>query len=161
MLSQKTKYALKALVSLAGDRDGRTVVACALATRERIPRQFLELILLELKHHGLLRSRRGRGGGYSLNRPAHDISIGQVIRLLDGPLALVGCASQTAYVTCPECEEVQTCSIRAVFKEVRDQTARILDGISLADLSLRPQTLDSLSSRTDQDHSLTSSRGQQ
>lgn len=144
MLSQKTKYALKALVSLARDRDGRAVVAAALATQERIPRQFLELILLELKHHGLLRSRRGRRGGYSLNRPAHEISIGQVIRLLDGPLALVGCASQTAYVACPECEDVQTCTIRAAFKEVRDQTARILDGISLADLSRQPQSLDVL-----------------
>jgi Rrf2 family protein len=142
MLSQKTKYALKALVSLARDRDRRAVVAGTLATQERIPRQFLELILLELKHHGLLRSRRGRGGGYALNRPADEISIGQVIRLLDGPLALVGCASQTAYVPCPECADVQTCNIRAVFKEVRDQTARILDGISLADLSLRPQSLE-------------------
>lgn len=138
MLSQKTKYALKALVSLAREGDGRAVVAGALASQERIPRQFLELILLELKHHGLLRSRRGRGGGYSLNRPARDISIGQVIRLFDGPLALVGCASQTAYAPCAECEDVPACNIRVVFKEVRDQTARILDGISLADLSLRP-----------------------
>ena len=144
MLSQKTKYALKALVSLARERDGRAVVAGALAAQERIPRQFLELILLELKHHGLLRSRRGRQGGYALNRPAHDISIGQVIRLLDGPLALVGCASQTAYVACPECADVQTCTVRAVFKEVRDQTARILDGISLADLSRQPPSLDLL-----------------
>ena len=139
MLSQKTKYALKALVSLARDPEGRAVVAGTLATQERIPRQFLELILLELKHHGLLRSRRGRGGGYALNRRADQISIGQVIRLLDGPLALVGCASQTAYVPCPECADVEACNIRAVFKEVRDQTARILDGISLADLTLRPR----------------------
>ena len=72
-----------------------------------------------------------------------------MIRLFDGPLALVGCASQTAYVPCPECEDVQTCNIRAVFKEVRDQTARILDGISLADLSLRPESLDMLTHTND------------
>lgn len=144
MLSQKTKYALRALVSLARDHAGGAVVAGTLATQERIPRQFLELILVELKHHGLVRSRRGRAGGYSLNRPADEISIGQVIRLFDGPLALVGCASQTAYVPCPECKDVQTCNIRAVFKEVRDQTARILDGISLADLSGEQHGLDLL-----------------
>jgi Rrf2 family protein len=137
MLSNRAKYALKALVSLAASGDQASVVAARLAEREQIPRQFLELILVELKHHGLLRSRRGRAGGYTLSRRPEDISVGQVVRLMDGPLALVSCASQTAYAPCAECADAEACGIRRVFKEVRDHTARVLDGISLAEMSRR------------------------
>jgi Rrf2 family protein len=102
-----------------------------LAERERIPKKFLELILLDLKHHGLLQSRKGPGGGYRLGRPSDRISVGEVIRILDGPLALVPCVSQMAYMPCDECESERDCAVRRVFKRVRDETARILDGARL------------------------------
>ena len=106
-----------------------------LAERQRLPRKFLEAILLELKRHGLLHSKKGKGGGYFLSRPASEITVGQVIRVLDGPLALIPCVSQTAYRKCDECVDEQTCGIRLAMKAVRDATAQILDNTSLAALN--------------------------
>jgi Rrf2 family protein len=134
MLSRKAKYGLKAALSLAADPQVRPVLVADLARRERIPRKFLEQILLELKHRGLLQSRRGKGGGYLLARPATELSVGEVLRALDGPLAPVQCVSQSAYVKCDECIDEVTCGVRRVMKEVRDATARILDATTLADV---------------------------
>ena len=105
--------------------------------KENIPKKFLELILLDLKNHGILQSKKGKGGGYSLGRKPAAIKLGRVIRLLDGPLAPLPCVSQTAYVPCDECEDEKTCGIRIVMRDVRDAIANILDNTTLADVLQR------------------------
>jgi Rrf2 family protein len=134
MLSMKAKYALRALLRLAEEHGKGPVLISDLAEREHIPKKFLELILLDLKNKGILHSKKGKGGGYLLGKPPEAIAIGQVIRLLDGPLAPLPCVSQIAYRKCEECPDEKTCGIRLVMKEVRDATAEILDGTSLARL---------------------------
>ena len=141
MLSTKTKYALKALLLLA-DREGQGPVRIAdLAASERIPKKFLEQILLELKHQGILQSKMGKGGGYSLARPPKAITLGQVVRLFDGSLAPISCVSHMAYARCRDCKDERTCGIRQVMKEVRDNTARILDGTTLLDVRRKMRLL--------------------
>jgi Rrf2 family protein len=137
VLTQKSKYALKALLALAREYPQGPVVTPDLAQSEGIPRKFLELILLELRHRGLLRSKKGPGGGYSLARPPEEITAGEVIRLMDGPLALLPCASLTAYRKCDDCADERACGIRQVMKDVRDATSRILDATTLADMLRR------------------------
>src|SRR5262245_25576903 len=137
MLSMKAKYGLRALTVLAREYGRGPVLIADLAATERIPRKFLELILLELKRKGVLQSKKGKGGGYHLSRPPATVSIGELIRALDGPLALLPCVSQSAYRRCDECIDETTCGIRSVTKEVRDQTAELLDGTSLEDLMMR------------------------
>jgi Rrf2 family protein len=139
MISQKSKYALKALTVLAREYGKGPVLISEIANQEKIPRTFLELILLELKNQGLLHSRKGRGGGYFLAKAPQSISVGQVLRMTGGPLALLPCVSKTAYRRCEECHDERTCGIRLVMKEVRDATARILDATTLADLVKRGQ----------------------
>jgi len=137
VLSKKSKYRLKALLVLADEAGRGPIQTSELAEREGLPKKFLEAILLELKRHGLLQSKKGRGGGYVLGRRPADITVGQVIRVLEGPLALIPCVSQTAYMKCEECVDERTCGIRLAMKEVRDATARILDNTTLADLNAR------------------------
>ena len=137
MVSKKTKYALKALMYLANEQREGSVRVEDLAQDENIPRKFLEVILLTLRNHGMLQSKKGKGGGYQLGRPPGAISIGEVVRIFDGPLAPVPCASETAYRKCDECSDENTCGIRIVMKEVRDSIAAILDGTTLADLVKR------------------------
>jgi Rrf2 family protein len=139
MLSMKAKYGLRALTVLAREYGKGPVLISDLAQKERIPKKFLEIILLDLKKKGILQSRKGKGGGYLLNRPPSATSVGEVIRVLDGPLALLPCVSQTAYRRCDECPDETTCGIRSVMKEVRDSTAAILDGTTLADIVERSQ----------------------
>jgi Rrf2 family protein len=134
MLSNKAKYAIKALLRLADEHEGEPMRIADLARMEQIPPKFLEFILLGLKNNGILQSRKGKGGGYSLARDPADIYLGQIIRMFDGPLAPVPCASQTAYVRCADCRNEAVCGVRLAMKEVRDATARILDGTSLASL---------------------------
>jgi Rrf2 family protein len=140
MLSMKAKYGLKALLALAERDSEGPVLIVDLSRREKIPRKFLESILLQLKRADLLRSKKGRGGGYALDRPPEAIVLGDVIRLLDGPLALVPCASLTAYEKCGDCIDEASCGIRIVMKDVRDATAGILDGTTLADLLQRQRS---------------------
>ena len=135
MLTRKSKYGLKAMLLAGGEPDRRPVLIADLAERQRLPKKFLEAILLELKRHGLLASKKGKGGGYFLGREPSQITLGQVIRILDGPLALIPCVSQTAYMKCDECVDERTCGIRLAMKEVRDATARILDNTSLVALN--------------------------
>jgi Rrf2 family protein len=135
MLTRKSKYGLKALLMLADETGRGPVPVSELAERQRIPPKFLEAILLDLKRHGFLQSKKGKGGGYTLSRGAGDITVGQVIRALEGPLALVPCVSQTAYMPCEECVDEKTCRVRWAMKEVRDATARILDNMSLTGLN--------------------------
>ncbi len=134
MISQKTKYALKALIYLAKYYGEGPILISHLAQQEKIPKKFLELILLELKNFGFLRSKKGRGGGYYLGRPPDTITLGQIIRILDGPLAPIPCVSATAYERCEECHDELACGLRLVMQEVRDCTAKILDNTSLQDV---------------------------
>jgi len=137
MLSKKSKYAIKALLALAEQEGDEPVRIADLARTQQIPKKFLEGILLSLRNHGLLQSRKGQGGGYLLAREPDRIYLGQVVRLFDGPLAGVPCASQTAYVPCDDCEDEARCGVRLAMKEVRDATARILDQTSLTALRRR------------------------
>ena len=131
MLTRKGKYGLKAMIALAKEHGGGPVLIGDLAEQEAIPKKFLESILLALKHRGLVHSRKGPGGGYQLGRAPDEISVGDIIRALDGPLALVSCVSQTAYSPCEECVTEKECAVRRIFQQVRDQTAKILDGTTL------------------------------
>jgi Rrf2 family protein len=134
MISKKTKYALKALIYLAREYDKGPILISDLARDERIPKKFLELILLSLRNNGILQSKKGKGGGYYLGKSPKSVSMGQVIRILEGPLAPVPCVSETAYATCDECESEELCGIRMVMKDVRDAMAKILDSTTLADV---------------------------
>lgn len=133
MLTKKGKYGLKALVDLARLGPGETAFVTEIAVRNNIPKKFLDTILLELRNTGILRSKKGPNGGYSLSKPATDIRIGQVIRALDGPLAPIRCASRTAFEACDDCADPQTCQVRLSMTEVRDAIAMILDNMSLED----------------------------
>ena len=134
MLSKKAKYAIKALLALADNEREEPMRIADLAQAEQIPAKFLESILLGLRNQGLLRSRKGKGGGYLLARDPSEIYLGQVVRMFDGPLAPVPCASQTAYVRCADCRNEAVCGVHLAMKEVRDATARVLDGTNLASL---------------------------
>jgi Rrf2 family protein len=140
MLSKRSKYAIKALLALADHERGEPVRIVDLAQEEQIPPKFLELILLGLKNQGILQSRKGKGGGYLLARDPADIYLGQIVRMFDGPLAPVPCASQTAYVACADCPDEAVCGVHLAMKAVRDATAKVLDGTSIA--SLRRQMAD-------------------
>ena len=136
MLSKKTKYGLIALLALARDYGQGPQLISTLAAQERIPKKFLEYILLQFKNAGLLQSRKGKGGGYALAGHPAEISVGRAIRILEGPLAPVACVSETAYERCTECDEA-TCGIRLVMKDVRDAMAEILDHTTLQDMLQR------------------------
>ena len=133
-LSKKTKYGLQALIALARKHGEGPVLIATLAKEEDIPIKFLELILLDLKNSGILDSKKGPGGGYLLSRPPAKITMGSVIRLMEGPLAPLPCASETAYRPCEECKDVECCGIRIVMREVRDAIAEILDCTTLQDV---------------------------
>jgi Rrf2 family protein len=134
MLSHKSKYALKALIVLSQEYGKGPLLISEIAARERIPRRFLEIILLELKNQGVLRSRKGKGGGYALSRPPAEISVGRVMRMLEGPLAPVACVSKMAYERCEDCPDEKTCGVRMLMKQVRDATATVLDSTTFADV---------------------------
>ncbi|MGA1802727.1 RrF2 family transcriptional regulator [Rhizobium sp. HT1-10] len=131
MLTKKGKYGLKALVDLARLGPGQTAFINDVATRNNIPKKFLDAILLELRNSGVLRSKKGPGGGYSLSRPAGEIRIGHVIRTLDGPLAPIRCASRTAFEACDDCVDPEGCQVRRSMTVVRDAVATILDNMTL------------------------------
>jgi Rrf2 family protein len=135
VLTRKSKYGLKALLLLAREYERGPILASELAEREGIPEKFLQAILLDLKRRGLIRSKRGQHGGYQLARDPGAINFGEIIRVLEGPLALTPCVSQTAYQRCDECADERLCGIRLVMKTVRDETARILEGASLASVN--------------------------
>ena len=132
MLSSKARYALRALVELARV-EGSQITAGDLAERADAPRKFLEAILLELARRGVVVSRRGKLGGYSLARPAAQISFAEVIRVIDGPLAMAPCVSRLQFRKCDDCPDLATCSIREALLRARDATADVLEGYSLAE----------------------------
>lgn len=134
MLSKKAKYALKALLYLTRRYDKGLVIISEIAENERIPRKFLEAILVDLKMNGVLHSVRGKNGGYYLAKSPAEISVGNIIRMIDGPLAPIPCVSHLYYRKCDECKDEATCEIRIVMKKVRDATAEILDNTYLSNL---------------------------
>jgi Rrf2 family protein len=142
MLSKKAKYGLKALMHLAGAQG--VSLAADIAAENNIPRKFLDAILLELTKAGILSSTKGKGGGYMLARPADAITAGQIIRILDGPLAPIACASRTAYRPCTDCPDVDACAIREVMLDVRDAMSLILDRTSIAMMRTRGKKVDVL-----------------
>jgi Rrf2 family protein len=133
VLSQKTRYALKALLELAALPAGARLSSAAIAARRTIPGKFLEAILVDLQRNGLVRGKRGRSGGYQLAQSAETISFGGVVRLMEGPLALLPCVSETQSRRCTDCADDRACELKEVFRSVRDSTATILDGWTLAD----------------------------
>jgi Rrf2 family protein len=136
MLTQRAKYGLKALCILTRAEPTATPLAIHdVAERGNIPQKFLEAILLDLRRHGFVASRRGKAGGYALARPAADVAVGEVIRALDGPLAPIPCASLTAYRPCSDCADPPSCALRILMRQVRDATAGILDATTLAQLA--------------------------
>jgi len=141
MLSQRTRYALRSLIMLAARHEQGVVRIGEIAESQHVPRKFLEAILLDLKRAGLVQSQRGKAGGYLLGRAPAAISFGEVVRLLEGPLALVPCASQSAYAPCGDCQDEARCAIRRAMIEVRERTAQVLDGFTLADAAAGENTI--------------------
>lgn len=136
-LSRKTQYTLRALYSLARAYGTGPTLSAKIAKEESIPQEFLESILLSLKRQGLAESKKGKGGGYALSRPPEEITIGAVIRAMEGPLAPLPCASETAFRKCDECVDIRSCGTRMVMREVRDAIAGILDTTTLAQVCQR------------------------
>lgn len=131
MLTKKGKYGLKALVHLAQLEPGKTAFVSDIAQQNNISKKFLDAILLELRKGGILRSKKGPGGGYALSKSASEISIGQAVRILDGPLAPIRCASKTAFEPCDDCNEPDHCQVRHSMMEVRDAISAVLDTMTL------------------------------
>jgi len=149
MISQKAKYALRALVSLAQAPKGEPVFISDIAEQQSIPKKFLEQILLDLKRHGILVSRRGKFGGYQLLKNPAEITFGSILRIVDGPIAPLPCLSKMAYRRCDDCKSEGNCEIRRVFAEVADATRNVLDKRTLADAISGGLVLPSDDDRTD------------
>ena len=130
------------MVCLANRYGRGPVLISEIASCDHIPRKFLELILLDLKNQGLLLSKKGKGGGYQLARQPNLITAGQIIRIMEGPIAPLPCVSRIAYARCEECPDERTCAIRLVMKEVREATAKVLDSATLADMIHRVQAIE-------------------
>jgi Rrf2 family protein len=131
-LSKRTQYSLRALYALTRKFGEGPVLITTLAETETIPKKFLEQILVSLKSAGFVASKKGKGGGYILAQPPEKITIGSVIRAIEGPLAPLPCASETRFRKCDECVDIQTCGTRIVMRQVRDAMAAILDETTLA-----------------------------
>ena len=132
MISQKAKYAFKALVALARAPEGAMATA-EIAEQQNIPKKFLEQILLDLKHHGIVLSRRGKTGGYMLLKSPDTITFGEVLRIVDGPIAPLPCLGRMAYRRCEDCREESSCEVRRVFARVAAATREVLDSTTIAD----------------------------
>jgi len=139
MLSKKSKYSIKALVKLAREYEKGPVLISEISESEHIPKKFLEAILLELKNVGILGSKKGFGGGYYLIKKPSEVKLAQVIRLTNGPIALLPCVSLNFYQRCEECADEKTCGISKVAMQVRDATLAILENTSIADVLKKEQ----------------------
>ena len=133
-LTKKGEYALRAMIDLSLNYGKGPVQIQGISEREKIPKKFLEQILLELKKAGFVQSKRGAEGGYSLIKAPHEITLAQVIRLIDGPLAPLGCVSKLAHISCPE---EKNCGLYVVMSDVRNAISEILEGINFADICRR------------------------
>lgn len=133
----KTRYALKALAILADTAPGQPVLVGEIAERETIPLKFLQAILRELRQHGILAAQRGRGGGYSMRLAPQEVTLADVIRALEGPLAPVPCLSRTAYRRCDDCKSEKECGVRLVLRDLYEATASVLETTTVSDLVRR------------------------
>ncbi len=136
MLSNKGKYGLKAMMHLASLRSDEIAQVAAIAQANAIPKKFLDQILAELRNAGLVHSKKGKLGGYVLAKPASEICVGHIIRVLDGPLAPIPCASASAYRPCDDCPDEKLCAVRRVMIEARNALSSVLDRQTLADLRM-------------------------
>lgn len=134
MLSKKTKYGLKALTFLARQDNNRPTQIGLISEKENISQKFLESILLTLRKNGFLGSKKGKGGGYYLLKKPEDIKMSAVMRILEGPIAMVPCVSLNFYEKCADCPDEQECAVHNLMIEVRDSTLHIFNNKSLADL---------------------------
>ena len=140
MISKKCKYALKALVHLGKSYGGGLLLTDDIAKSENIPKKFLELILLDLKRAGYVRSKQGLNGGYRLVQDPSQITLAEIYRLFDGAIALTPCVSQKFYEECDECPDPQRCRLKRVFLDVREKTYDLLAGITIESFLNVPQT---------------------
>jgi Rrf2 family protein len=138
VLTKKGKYGLKAMIHLAGLEPDAIAQVIEIAETNSISKKFLDHILTELRNAGFVYSKKGRGGGYALARPANEIRVGAIIRVLDGPLAPIACASVIAFRPCTDCKDLRACAVRLVMIEARNAVADLLDNRTLAEL--RAQT---------------------
>jgi Rrf2 family protein len=141
MLSKKAKYAINALVYLAKHYKRGPVLIHEISKHENIPHKFLEAILLELKKDGILNSKKGKGGGYYLIKSPEDVNMADVIRSMDGAIALLPCVAHKYYEPCEECKDESTCGIRSVFSDVRNETVNLLKKSTLAHIIEREEWL--------------------
>jgi Rrf2 family protein len=143
MITQKMKYALKALMELAAERtgEGRPLRIEEIATRSGTPKRFLEHILLEIRNAGFIASVRGRHGGYVLIKEPRDVPLTELMRLIDGPIAPLPCLSRRAYQRCEDCPDESTCQLRKVFGEVFWSYLVLIESLTLADLVTQPGVL--------------------
>lgn len=141
MISKKTKYALKALIHLSREQDKGPILIGHIAREERIPQKFLEAILLDLRNAGVLGSKKGKGGGYYMLKKPAEVTMIEVMRLFDGPVALLPCVSFKYYQRCDECKDEAACGIRAAFADVRNATVEILKRYTLAELISKEKDL--------------------
>lgn len=139
MLSSKTKYALRAVLRLAESApEGIWLQTNDVAEREQVPRKFLEAIFVQLRDHGIIESRRGAQGGHRMLRDPASVSVADVIRVLDGPLALTPCASRTRFRQCADCVDISECRLQPLMQQARDAVAGVLENCSLAELASTP-----------------------
>lgn len=141
MLSKKAQYSILALVKLAKEYHHGPVLISSISQSERIPKKFLEAILLDFKQVGILASKKGKGGGYFMIRNPREISMADIIRHIDGAIALIPCVTYKYYQPCQHCKDEVTCGIRSIIKDVRDETVDMLKHISLADILDREEKL--------------------
>jgi len=140
-ISKRTQYGLKAMLALATRFGEGPVLIATLSKQEVIPIKFLESILLDLKSSGLLDSKKGPRGGYQLSRPPSTITVGALIRIMEGPLAPLPCASETAFRPCDECGDIESCGTRIIMRQVRDAIAGVLDRTTLTELVQRVEAV--------------------
>lgn len=133
MISNKAKYAFRALLAISSEPEGEAITSAEIARRYNIPHKFLEQILLDLKKSGILESRRGKSGGYVMLRPADTVSFGEVLRIFEGPLAPLPCLSRQSYRRCEDCVSEATCEIRREFGRAYDASRRVLDARTIGD----------------------------
>lgn len=141
MLSKKAKYAMNALVNLAKKYNTGPILIAEIAQEENIPQKFLEAILLELKKAGVLSSKKGKGGGYYLIKSPSDVNLADIMRLFDGPIALLPCVTYKYYERCEECKDEEVCGIRDAFLQVRNTSVDIMKNSTLESIINREDKL--------------------
>jgi Rrf2 family protein len=134
VLTKRGKYGLKAMAYLAQRRPEEFVCVLEIAEAEHVPKKFLDAILAQLRNAGFVESKKGKGGGYRLAVAANDIAVGDIIRVIDGPLALIPCASKTRYFPCDDCADEAACAVKRIMQQAQQALSKVFDGCSLAQM---------------------------